>query len=71
MFKNLIHFVLRNSMRNRRDVVVMLVTIFEEEDTMSMEEREAEMDNLEDVIRKSLRKDDVFSRYSMNRFLGN
>lgn len=69
MFKNLVHFILRNSMRNNKDVVVMLITISEEEQRMTMHQWERAMDKIEEVIRKSLRKDDVFSRYSVNQFL--
>ncbi|MEG0292134.1 MAG: hypothetical protein RR617_05260 [Anaerovoracaceae bacterium] len=68
MFKNLLHFILRNSMRNSNEIVIMLVTIFEEE-TMGANEITQEMEKLEEVIRMCLRKDDIFSRYSTNRFL--
>lgn len=69
MFKHMAHFILRNSMRNNHEIVVMLITIFDEKESMSVEERDKEMDILEEAIRKSLRKDDVFSRYSVNQFL--
>lgn len=69
MFKNMVHFILRNSMRNDRDVVVMMITIYQLNETLTDDQLEKGMDKLEEIIRKSLRKDDIFSRYSTNQFL--
>lgn len=69
MFKNMVHFIVRNSMRNDRDVMVMMITIYQLNEQLTEAQLEKGMDRLEEIIRKSLRKDDVFSRYSTNQFL--
>lgn len=69
MFKAMAHFILRNSMRNNHDLVVMMITIYRLNDDITEEELDKGLTKLEDVIRKTFRKDDVFSRYSANQFL--
>lgn len=69
MFKTMAHFILRNSMRNNHDLVVMMITIYKLNDAIKEAELDKGLTKLEDVIRKTFRKDDVFSRYSTNQFL--
>lgn len=68
-FKNILHFIIRNSIREKNDVVITLLTITDLEEKLIEGDKLKEMDRLYDALKSLLRKNDVYVRYSVNQFL--
>jgi len=65
-FKNIFHFVMRNKLRERKDVVLILVTL---KNYKTVKLDASIMIELKNIISKSLRRNDLFVKYSVNQYL--
>lgn len=69
-FKVLYQLELRRMERKKKDAYLILFTLLDRDNNfLSLEERDAEMDILHQGIRQSLRVGDVFTQYSSNQYL--
>ncbi|WP_418556892.1 AfsR/SARP family transcriptional regulator [Longibaculum muris] len=68
VFKNIYQVNLRSAKRSMDARVLALLTLSDSKDCLSEQEVLEEVDILRDVIAKSLRKNDVFSKFNMTQF---
>ncbi len=69
-FINIYHFMERRLRRIQSDMFSMLITLTDSQNEFpALQEREALMDMLYQLVRRSLRSGDVFTRYSSCQFL--
>ena len=65
-FRNVFHFIMRNNIRNKKDVVLILVTLKnKEKNEISVKG----MLDLKESISRNLRRNDLFVKYSVNQYL--
>ena len=70
MFKHVYHMVARNAARSGDHVIIMLITLLpRKSELLQKQESVRYMLQLKEVIKNTLRKGDVFSRYSRNQYI--
>lgn len=70
MFKHVYHMVARNAARSGDHVIIMLITLLPRKtELLQKQESVRYMLQLKEVIKNTLRKGDVFSRYSRNQYI--
>lgn len=68
-FKNILHFIMRNKIREKKEVVLVLVTLKSHRNEGLNSIDVSEMEELKNTIFSNLRRNDLFVRYSINQYL--
>ena len=70
MFKHVYHMVARNAARTGDHVIIMLITLLpKHKELLQKQETVRHMLQLKEIIKQTLRKGDVFSRYSRDQYI--
>jgi DNA-binding SARP family transcriptional activator len=68
-FKNILHFIMRNKIREKKEVVLVLVTLKSHRNEGLNSIDVSKMEELKNTIFNNLRRNDLFVRYSINQYL--